>query len=114
MLAGERSAFEFKRRGPGRLRPVEAFRGGGAERVAVPVGLMATGKDQGSIFLSGDLCEDFAEGDGIEASVGFDVDGAVNSHRKRGAQCVLHAGGADGYGDDLGFDTALTEAESFF
>ena len=61
-----------------------------------------------------DLREDFAESDGVETNVGFDVDGAVDAHGEGGAQGVLHAGGADGDGDDLGFDAALAKAESFF
>ena len=114
MLAGERGAFEFEGGGPGGLGPVEAFCGGGAEGVAVPVGLLAAGEDEGRFFLRGDLREDFAEGDGVEADVGFDVDGAVDAHGEGGAEGVLHAGGANGDGDDLGFDAALAEAEGFF
>jgi len=35
--------------------------------------------------LRGDLREDFAEGDGVETYVGFDVDGAVDAHGECGA-----------------------------
>ena len=48
------------------------------------------------------------------ARIVFDVDGAVNAHGQRGTEGVLYAGRADGDGDDLGFDTALTEAQGFF
>jgi hypothetical protein len=42
------------------------------------------------------------------------VNGAIDAHGKGGSQSILHAGGADGDGDDLGFDAALAQAESFF
>ena len=45
--------------------------------------------------------------------VGFDVDGAVNTHGKGGAESVLHAGQADTNGDDFSFDAALAKAEGF-
>src|SRR6202044_1975923 len=101
VLAGEGGAFEFEGAGPGDLGPVEAFGGGGGEGVRVPVGLLAAGENEGCLLLRGELGEDFAEGDGVEAGVGFDVDGAVGSHGEGGAEGVLNAGRADGGGDDL-------------
>ena len=93
------------------LGPVEAFCGSCAEGVAVPIGLLAAGEDEGRFFFLGDLREDLAQGDGIEAEVSFDVDGAVYTHGEGGAESVLRAAGADGDGDDLGLDAALAKAE---
>src|SRR6266852_2535301 len=92
---------------------METFCGGGAESVAIPVGLLAAGENEGCVLLLRYLRDDFAERDGVEADVGFDVDGAVDAHGERGAEGVLYAGRANGNGDNLSFDTTLAEAESF-
>src|ERR1700761_8200826 len=101
MFAGECGAFELEGAGPGDLRPVETFGGGCGEGVRVPIGLLAAREDEGGLFLRGELGEDFAKGDGVEAGVGFDMDGAVGAHGESGAEGVLYTGGAYGDGDDL-------------
>ena len=79
--------------------------------MTVPVGLLASGEDKGGFFLGGKLREDLAESDGVEADVGFDVDGTVDTHSEGGAESVLRAAGADCDGNDLGFGAAFAKAE---
>jgi hypothetical protein len=91
---------------------VETLCGSGAEGVAIPVCLLSAGEDEGRFFLLRDLSENLAEGDGIETDVGFDVNSAVDTHGKSGAESFLNAGRTDGDGDNLRFDAALAETKS--
>jgi hypothetical protein len=71
-------------------------------------------EDQACLFLLRDLSQDTAEGNGVKASIGFDVDGSIGAHGESGAERLLNSRGADGYGDDFGLGAGFTEAKRLF
>jgi hypothetical protein len=82
--------------------------------MAIPVGLLAAREDEVCLFVLRDLGEDLAEGDGVQASVGFDVNSPIDAHGESGAKRLLNSRGADGYGDDFRFRAGFAKAKGLF